>query len=309
MTNFCSLLFDAPLLQTSNILPQKSRFPFANASNRIFRKFPDAEFSVQWLYSPPFNINLCELITYDSFSLNYKLLEPQHFLFFMFEGDIIFTSPEGLYNSYVKSDHFGLIINDAAKIKVQLEKGRYTALSIALNSDWLSFFDEDQNLLKAYLPSVMQKQYILPTCRMEGKIKSWLKNLYTSFSRSKASLDGKLRFYIAQILETYLDQIDLKLKSIPYKIKTFIDNNYTQSEISLELIAKSLAISQSSIRSQFYTEFGCSPHHYYTSKRLSAAIHLLQNKKASLNDICHQIGYRDESSLRRALKRFGINFS
>ena len=300
------LRFERPVIKLTRGLPEWSRYSFASANQRSFKTFDKTEIATQRLSGPPFHIELFEVRVDAPFRIHYEIQERQYFLFFMMEGDFTFTTPEGFYVSYAKSGCFSLVFNASGHYDIALPAGRYTALCIALDHEWLTFFSEDRKELRHFQERTLSKEHdLLPYCRIDRNVARCLKSLYTGVQQGKGSLDGQSRYYISLILEEYDRAVEEKRQNVPWKVKEYLDKRFSDPELSLKVLARELGVRPGSMRSQFISEFRTSPHEYYTSKRVELARRLILNHGLPLSKVFDQVGYNDESALRYEMKQFG----
>jgi len=285
---------------------KRSRYPFATATNHHHLVFPTADFIIQQLDFPPFFIELFELKAEDTFPLSYEVLSRQHFLFFMLEGDISFQTREGFFVSFARAGYYGFVFNNPGMFSINLLPGKYTALSINISPDWLRFFSQDQPVIKDFLEKDIGNFGSLPYCRIDREVARWLKALYTDISKGVGSLDGKLRSYISLMLEQYDLMAGEKLQTLPYLLKGYLDKHFLAPDISLNSISGHFAINERTLRHHFKNEFNITIHHYYTCRRLSSVLDLMNSQKLPLSKIYYLAGYNDENTLRYEMRKFNL---
>jgi len=300
--------FDSLPNTISQQLPDWCTYPFSMAQKKSYLQFKSGKLLTQHLKFKPFHIELFELKCDDLFGMSYEVFEKQHFLFFMLEGSTTFSTQEGLHVSYAKSGHFAFVSNEKGRFKLALPAGHYSALCLALEYDWLEFFSEDQPVLKGFLDMTSPGGHdMLPYCRIDRKVASWLKRLYSELQAGRGSLDGQLRFYISLILERYNHLAKTRLSSLPWKAKEYLDKMFKNPELSLKSISDHLEVNSNHLRDQFKAEFMVTPHHYYTCRRLYLAHQLMVNYNLPLRQVFSKVGYNDESALRYEMKQFGLS--
>lgn len=285
---------------------KRSRYPFATATNHHHLVFPTADFIIQQLDFPPFFIELFELKAEDTFPLRYEVLSRQHFLFFMLEGDISFQTQEGFFVSFARAGYYGFVFNNPGMFSIHLPPGKYTALSINISPDWLRFFSQDQPVMKDFLEKNIGNFGSLPYCRIDREVARWLKALYTDISKGVGSLDGKLRSYISLMLEQYDLMAGEKLQTLPYLLKGYLDKHFLAPDISLKSISSHFAMNERTLRHHFKNEFNITIHHYYTCRRLSSVLDLMNSQKLPLSKIYYLAGYNDENTLRYEMRKFNL---
>lgn len=301
------LNFDTPALQLNDGLAPWSKYPFATARNRVYKVFSGAEFTSQRLGMTPYFVELFEMRAQHSFKMSYEVTQKQHFLFLMLQGSVGFKSPEGFYISYARDGHFAFVSNPPGRYMLDLNPGHFTALCIAFSADWLTFFSQDQPVFRSFLNTEENGHYpMLPYCRIDRSVARWLKSLYSELQHGQGTLDGQLRYYISLILERYNHLAGIKLQSLPWKTKEYLDMHFRDQELSLSRLTESMGVSERTLRHQFKGEFQTTIHHYYTCRRLSYATDLMEKYQAPIGKIWSEAGYNDESTFRYEMKRFGL---
>lgn len=82
----------------------------------------------------------------------------------------------------------------------------------------------------------------------------------------------------------------------------YIENNIEKS-LSLDSVANQFNLSKYYFHRLFSAMMGCSLNQYLLSRRLNAAVKLIQNENLSLTDIAYQLNFGTPSSFTRAFKR------
>jgi len=95
--------------------------------------------------------------------------------------------------------------------------------------------------------------------------------------------------------------------SIETEIKQFIDNNYTNCELSATLISDHFNIKTSSLSLLFKKTYNIGMLDYITNLRIQKAKELLENSALSLDEISDSVGYSNTRSFFRAFKRITGN--
>ncbi len=101
---------------------------------------------------------------------------------------------------------------------------------------------------------------------------------------------SKIRFS-DDILGKTLDTFESRI----YKIDTLINENYSDN-LSLELIAKKVNISERQLSRIIKKQYGCTFKEVLTTKRINRAKHLLRNTNKKISEISTEIGYNSDKS-------------
>lgn len=88
------------------------------------------------------------------------------------------------------------------------------------------------------------------------------------------------------------------------RVTSFIDECYSDSDLSLTKAAERFNVSESYLSSTFKQQSGVNFFNYVESVRLSKAKELLQSTELKINEIARQVGYASSNSFCRAFKRY-----
>ncbi len=291
------------VLVQPTISPQSTFSPIQHPRKAFFEK---AELLQQQVASSPFYIELVELSTKKLFSMIFEMLSPQYFLLFLLEGSFTIKTVEELFTCQAKSGHFALIHNETGRYKLDLPKGKYTILCIYHLKEYLQKESKDLDSIKSFIERQEKFPFShLPFCRIERMVSRHLKNIYINLPSTKVKFEAQLKYHISMILDRYNSMATKKMQKISWRVKEYLDQNYTNPDISLQVLADLLQSNTNQIRTKFKTEFGLTPHQYYTSKRLEKALELKVKHNLPLSKIFYQVGYNDESALRYEMKKHG----
>ncbi len=109
--------------------------------------------------------------------------------------------------------------------------------------------------------------------------------------------DEQLRAYVSKVLELALqvrdDESQKQNSSIIENALKFIDQNYSDESISLNVVAKAINISANYLSAVFSQKMGISFVEYLTQKRMEKAKHLLRNTGKRSGEIAYEVGYKD----------------
>lgn len=86
--------------------------------------------------------------------------------------------------------------------------------------------------------------------------------------------------------------------------KTYIDDHYQNSSLTVQDIASAQFINQTYLRSMFKKEYGITVSDYLTKTRMEHAASLLKEKTHRLADIAQMVGYNDSSYFSKCFKKF-----
>ncbi len=109
--------------------------------------------------------------------------------------------------------------------------------------------------------------------------------------------DEQLHDYFSQVLDAALqirdDESQKQNSSIIENALKFIDQNFSDESISLNVVAKAINISANYLSAVFSQKMGISFVEYLTQKRMEKAKHLLRNTGKRSGEIAYEVGYKD----------------
>jgi AraC-like DNA-binding protein len=147
----------------------------------------------------------------------------------------------------------------------------------------------------------------LPTAPMEafdrsghlGDAMAWLDDMQDELENWKGTLDSLLQIILTECSRP---------KSAPVpddrfsRVRVYIENNLSEP-ITVEQLAKSVAMSESRFAHEFRRMTGFSPKAYVRKIRLEHARKMLLGTDTVLREIARQTGFRDEYELSRVFRR------
>jgi AraC-like DNA-binding protein len=227
-------------------------------------------------------------------ALDYRLLK-------MKEKVIIFDElekPESCYyypvdeeyniTSYLKSGSF-----DKAKdtfLKLLYKNLEYECIS--MNALKLFFINIQLTTIK-----------VIEQMELSSEIKVYPEDIY-NFN----TIDD-MKLVIEELFRKICDIVNENKKSNNEELKnaiiTFINNNYTDNQISLNMVASNFGISPSYLSRFFKEQFGCNFLDYVNRKRIELAKEQLSdNRMTDINTISKAVGYDSSSTFRRLFKKY-----
>ena len=109
--------------------------------------------------------------------------------------------------------------------------------------------------------------------------------------------DERLRAYFSEVLDRALqvrdDESQKQNSSIIENALKYIDQNYSDDSISLNVVAKAINISANYLSAVFSQKMGISFVEYLTQKRMEKAKYLLRNTAKRSGEIAYEVGYKD----------------
>jgi two-component system response regulator YesN len=115
---------------------------------------------------------------------------------------------------------------------------------------------------------------------------------------------------LPDIYKKVLDELktNATVSPIVRRIKDFIDNNYSQSDLSLQDVAGAINISPSYLSRLLKDEEGHSFVEYLTIVRIKTALRLMNDPTLKISDIAERVGYSTQHYFSTAFKKlFGVS--
>lgn len=91
------------------------------------------------------------------------------------------------------------------------------------------------------------------------------------------------------------------------EIKDYIERNFADSDISLEMLATKFFVSKEYLSKTYKSLFGCNITEYIVKCRMEYAKKLLQGNEFQIKSIAHMVGYEDLSYFYRVFKKYFKN--
>jgi two-component system, response regulator YesN len=103
----------------------------------------------------------------------------------------------------------------------------------------------------------------------------------------------------------YMINLNKKKKRVNLQeIKEYIDRNFADSHISLEILANKFFVSKEYLSKAFKNTYGCNITEYIVSRRMEQAKKLLQDNELQIKSIAQMVGYEDVSYFYRVFKKY-----
>jgi len=92
-------------------------------------------------------------------------------------------------------------------------------------------------------------------------------------------------------------------EELSFIAKKFIDNNY-QDNITMEIVAGYVCVSEKYLCRKFKTRFGIPPQQYLLSVRMKQAKRLIKDTELKIKEISSSVGYKSQLTFSYAFKNF-----
>lgn len=219
--------------------------------------------------------------------------------------------------SVVHADDVPLKVKYEENYPIELEKGLFAAIdskdtSLAVNTagkffDWMnkSYPDDVDDIRLKVMEFVLWAEHLV--YEQGGSVyKFQSRKNYLSTIMGLDSLMEIRKWFIDKIEESCRiaqTQKDEQSDSIISKARKYIDDNYSQSDISLDEVSREVDISPYYFSKLFKEETGKNFIEYLTDIRIDKAKELILTTNLSMKEICAEVGYADPNYFSRNFKK------
>jgi AraC-like DNA-binding protein len=236
------------------------------------------------------------------FQINFQVLKPAFFLFFMLNGKVRFTGPDGLEIAAPEKHCCYATFNSPGVYHADFSSGLNEILYFAIHPDWLESLSKE---LPGLQPLIYQFLYetgygTLPQYHFTGRMILNLKRLQQLQAPSQTELNGALQLIWARILVSYnelLTKNRSEKNELAYRALNFIGINFRSSELSIPKIVNELYTTKTTLTNAFRKEFNITPSAYLIHLRMNLARDLLRSGQ-DISLVCGLVGYKDVHSFR-----------
>jgi len=309
MKNPFILYFSSPVISRSPIRqkpPGYSRYP-VNYTDAELIRLEGGTLLRQYHSHYLFYIELYEFKLDKELSLSYQVEESALFLFFMLEGYIRFSTPDGTLITEADKGTCYATFNKPGEYIGQLQPGIHRLFYIAPRMEWLKKDIGQYPQLKAFVFDLDNGNSLyghMPRCPIAGPIYRTLLQLYELNDHKAAAIEAELLRFFKQLLAQYDEMVSIKLEQPVYRVKNFLEKNYTDSELSNQTLIRTFHITEKTLIENFKEEFGTTPHAFLINLRLQKAKQLFAAGQLSTNEVYMLVGYKDVQSFRIQFKKF-----
>ena len=119
---------------------------------------------------------------------------------------------------------------------------------------------------------------------------------------SLAELKNSITDILSKTIRLMLENRKNKSKNYLYRIKTYIDKNYSK-DLKVSSLAKMEFMEAGYLGETFAKQFGCSINEYIHSVRINKAMEMIRTTDMRLNDISYAVGYKNYNNFYYKFKR------
>lgn len=206
----------------------------------------------------------------------------------------IVTVKNGDCVTVVEKDVFRLQKNSVLIIPPNIKHKSFSETMFSdlfLQTDSLPFEIDKTLCINDYGGNLLRLSETIHSLNIQGNRKKIVDDLFLTFTDLLANF-------------VYAD----KHNEIALRLKNAIEKNFTDTEVSLASLCKSLGYNQDYLRRLFSKEFNTSPVEYLNNLRLDYAEKLICNTNYPINEVALQSGYADPYYFSRVFaKRFSLS--
>ncbi|PKG22778.1 response regulator transcription factor [Niallia nealsonii] len=165
-----------------------------------------------------------------------------------------------------------------------------------INSD--AFIKMDHEFIR-----LLEKEILKNDCTVLEVLEKKASLLTESASSLKALMNKHQELgneYIATMIDLKSRKNRLNLE----EIKEYIDRNYAEPHISLEVLANKFYVSKEYLSKAFKNKYCCNITEYIVRMRMEEAKRLLEENKLQIKSIARMVGYEDISYFYRVFKKY-----
>ncbi len=217
------------------------------------------------------------------------------------QSGLVFYQPFSIVNQDVSQ----LIIEYKKAIASFLQDLNVSGFENALQRfyrELQSFGPLDHNLLLKIhheFIAILEEQMVKHNCKIANFFGSPEELEFTSQGMLDHQLSLGKNFMESIIqLNKKKSRVDLQV------IKEYIDRNYTDSDISLEILANKFFVSKEYLSKAFKLKYECNITEYIVSHRMEQAKKLIQDNELQIKSIAQRVGYEDVSYFYRVFKKY-----
>ncbi|UZQ86242.1 helix-turn-helix domain-containing protein [Thermoclostridium stercorarium] len=166
------------------------------------------------------------------------------------------------------------------------------------------------NYIKSRDISLPEARVIVSSCIYHILRMAYEKNIKIDFvlpeeingELSLSELKNLILGLISETINLMLENRKTNSKSYLYRVKAYIDQNYSQ-DLKVSSLAKMEFIEAGYLGETFAKQFGCSINEYINKVRINKAMELIRTTDMKLNDIAYAVGYKSYNNFFSNFKK------
>jgi AraC-like DNA-binding protein len=168
---------------------------------------------------------------------------------------------------------------------------------------------ETINVSSAFTPNTGKTQsfelYSLTFSRNNKQLTAWVITLEFAFILlvfTALYVIEKMREKKQTITITYKAIENKTTESLKSDFIDFINNNFQNSELTLDLVSSETGVSQRRITNEIQNQFSCNFKSYINRLRINESKRLLLDKELNIGEIAFKVGFNNQSHFNRVFK-------
>lgn len=287
------------------------KIPFADS---ICHEFADGNVMFQYYSNFLYFMELIEFSSESQHTVHCEVLEPSLFMFFMFEGEAEFSTPEGnILNCPGRGTYYGTF-SDRGIYRNTFKPGCNIILYISLRIEWIqrkaSALPNLSKFLSFCLKSNVSVSY-MEKLFMSRSLAKELINIWHLPTLDNIDLEMTLLPMIKKILRIYDRAQDYRIHLSEmsnsekiHEIKGYLKSGCLSQEITdIEVLCKRYFITERTLRRLFFKLEKKTIIDFVTDQRLEHSKVLLIKRGLSVKEISEQCGFASPNYFCRLFKK------
>lgn len=150
-----------------------------------------------------------------------------------------------------------------------------------------------------------QPHSVLPFSLHMPQMEEWFRQMLQYYRKGRrAELHRCFYEVVCRIVrEQQRRYMPSKTETLLAPALAYIEQNLTESDLSVNALASLCGISEAYLRRLFTDRFGMNPKAYIINRRLTYASHLLESAQFTVSEVAHMCGYGEACHFSREFKK------
>lgn len=284
--------------------PASCLHPLKNAPISLQYNFTGAVLHRQRFILKQLQMELLQLDSSEPFLFGCRPLKDRLFILFCLEGEIRFTTGRQQLITATKKGYFYISRGNAGTYHAHCPRvGTNLVLLVSVSPAWAKRKVKPYPRLKEALALLLDSDRsfgVMPHCEIGEDVLIWLHFLERFANSTKKNFSKLLRDLLIGALGYYENMLEQRSKAPIYRVKEYIEQNYSNPELTIYRIADLFCFQEKTLRRKFITEFHVSPVKYITMVRLKEAKKLIDGTGLPMSAVWAKVGYNDIETFRQA---------
>lgn len=288
------------------------RFPYADAREMHIE---GGRMLIQRYSNYLFFIEIYELHVEKEIKTAYVVNESSFYLFFMFDGDISASAPDGSDIAKAnKSIWYANYKEKGSTFINNISPGTHRFCYISPRLEWLerksSEFSAIEKSIKTFRDNEVEYGY-MPRCQIDNKALRLILSLFNLKKTRGEDVEVHVLNQVVQLLRLYNDMIvsgafvrsDAQKERIRI-VQQYIEENSRDLKIGdIQQIADRFFFARRTLTRIFKSETGLTVQEYIEKCKLESALKLLRETKLSIGEVSRLAGYPDQNYFSRVMQK------